>query len=340
VTLYKGTNFFEEVICSINGGKVFPPSQSVTVSCIVQSSLFCSQNIKNNVVFRINRAAQGSFDAWVGLPLIGDDPNSDELICNAGSCCNPRIKFEKSNILFRDQTGPGTDAWEFLSAGTHYMDILVNDTTGTIATYTGEKLFTLDSTAQSTFPELMTVEIAEDDITSSSNFTCNLVYTNPGKQLEHILVEITKIVNEEDLDSSQNVKITSSIPQWYLDDQPLKSTYKYSIVYEPSSCDSDTLTCTFQGVSEQFTTSTFSIKDGQSIICRASLKQKDSSVYEQTKEDSENFVFTAPGLAENAVSFGQGILDNPYMFLLIIIVVVVGMPIIIMLLRFLLTGMA
>jgi hypothetical protein len=335
-TFYLGDNAFDEVTCTINGGVIFPPTAEVPVRCVVESPIFCSQaGLKNAITLKINRAAQGAYDAWVSLPLKGDDPDSDSIICDGDSCCNPRILFGADDVMFIRKDGISQDAWEFLPEGTHYMDALVNDTSSALAAYFGSFLFTLDSTAPTTFPELLSVDVTEDILDSTKNFTCNIAYTNPNKQINHILVEINKIVNEADLDSPENVRIVSSIPSWYLESQPIQSTYVYPITYGIVSCDQNTLSCTYRGVTDQFSESTFTIKDGQTIICRASMQLEGGTDYGATEEDSARFIFTGPGFADGAVNFVSGIFNDPYAFLLVIIVLAVLMPIILILVKYL-----
>lgn len=334
---YLGNDTLSEVDCTINNDRVFPPTAEVPVSCIVESPLFCSQaGLKNSMAVKINRAAQGAYDSWYGLTLVGDDPNSDKMICEGGSCCNPRILFSADKVLFRSQTGLSQDAWEFLPEGTHYMDVLVNDSTSTLAPYFGAFLFTLDKTAPSTTPELMNVDIPYDILDSTMNFTCNLTYTNPQKQIQSMLIQITKVVNTLDLDSPENTVITSTIPSWYLDDQPVQDTYLFPVIYSIVSCDSTSLTCTYRGVTEQFTESTFSVKDGQDIICKASIQLKSGSTYEQEQQDSVEFKYMGAGLTDGAVNFATGILNDPYAFLLLAIVIAILMPIILILVRYVL----
>jgi hypothetical protein len=337
-TFYLGDNTLESVDCTINNGKVFPPSSGVAVKCSVQSALFCSQpSLKNGMAMKINRAAQGTYASWLGMTLAGDDPDSDSQICNGGTCCNPRILFTAANVIFRGQYSPSPDQWEFLPEGTHYMNVLVNDTSATIAPYSSEFLFTLDKAAPTSAPQLISVDIPDDQVGSEENFSCITSFTNPQSQIGSLIITITKIANEADLESPENTVITMPVQKWYLDSLPIQDIYKFTASFSPTSCDDTTYTCTYTSTTQGYEL-TFPIKDGQRILCRAEMTLNGANTPEPTMEDSAKFIYAGISIGDSINGFASGLISDPYAFMLLIIAAVVLMPIIMMFLSYFLKG--
>lgn len=337
-TFYLGDNTLESVDCTINDGKIFPPSSGVAVKCSVQSALFCSQpSLKNGMSMRINRAAQGTYASWLGMTLAGDDPDSDSQICNGGTCCNPRILFTAANVIFRGQYSPSPDQWEFLPEGTHYMNVIVNDTSSTIAAYASAFLFTLDKAAPTSAPQLISVDIPDDQIGSEENFSCTTSFTNPQSQIGSLIITITKIANEADLESPENTVITMPVQKWYLDSLPIQDIYKFTTSFTPTSCDDTTYTCTYTSTTQGYDL-TFPIKDGQRILCRAEMTLNGANTPEPTMEDSAKFIYAGISIGDSINGFASGLLSDPYAFMLLIIAAVVLMPVIMMFLSYFLKG--